>query len=60
MEPECYDVVLEPILQGISEEIFQSGSNISPNAGLDVSYQSFWLALDKVFADVNIFHVHKL
>ena len=60
MESECYDVVLEPILQELSGEIFQSGSNISPNAGLDLSYQSFWLALDKVFTDVNIFHMHKL
>ena len=55
-EAGCYDVVLEPVLQDLTGEQLPSGSNISPNARLDVSCRSFWTPLDKVFTDVRVFH----
>lgn len=52
----CHDVQVEPILQEIMGEVLTRGSNLAPDARLDVHALGFWYGQGFAFFDVRVFH----
>ena len=51
----CSDVEIEPILQDISGEQLERGSNRAPDARLDIHARGFWENQRSAFFDVSSF-----
>jgi len=52
----CNDVEVEPILQDISGEQLNSGSNKAKDARLDIHARGFWEPQSSAFFDVRVCH----
>ena len=52
----CYDVEIEPVLQNISGEQLNRGSNTAPDARLDIHARGFWENQRSAFFDVRVCH----
>ena len=50
----CKDVVIEPTLQNVTNQLLARGSNKDKGARLDVSARGFWVPLDKAFTDIRV------
>ncbi len=52
----CNDVQVEPVLQDISGEQLNGGSNRAPDARLDIRARGFWECQRSAFFDVRVCH----
>ena len=52
----CSDVQVEPVLQDISGEQLNRGSNRAPDARLDIRARGFWESQRSAFFDVRVCH----
>jgi hypothetical protein len=52
----CSDVQVEPVLQDISGEQLNGGSNRAPDARLDIRARGFWESQRSAFFDVRVCH----
>ncbi len=52
----CSDVQVEPVLQDISGEQLNGGSNRAPDARLDIRARGFWKCQRSAFFDVRVCH----
>ncbi|CAB4008847.1 Hypothetical predicted protein, partial [Paramuricea clavata] len=52
----CSDVQVEPVLQDISGEQLNGGSNKAPDARLDIRARGFWESQQSAFFDVRVCH----
>ena len=52
----CNDVQIEPVLQEVSGEALNPGSNPAPDARLDVHARGFWEKQRSAFFDVRVCH----
>ena len=52
----CNDVQVEPVLQDISGEQLNGGSNRAPDARLDIRVRGFWECQRSAFFDVRVCH----
>ena len=56
MQKVCKDVQVEPILMPTRAERLNEGTNIAPNARLDIAARGVWTEQEKTFFDVRITH----
>ena len=56
----CNDVQIEPVLQEVSGEALNPGSNPAPDAQLDVHARGFWEKQRSAFFDVRVCHPNVL
>ena len=52
----CSNVQVEPVLQDISGEQLNEGSNRAPDARLDIRAREFWESQRSAFFDVRVCH----
>ena len=50
----CNDVEIEPVLQEITGETLNRGTNRAPDARLDISARGFWEKQRTAFFDVRV------
>ena len=56
----CNDVQIKPVLQEVSGEALNPGSNQAPDARLDVHARGFWEKQRSAFFDVRVCHPNVL
>ena len=56
LDDVAHGVSTEPLLQPLSGEILKKGSNLEPNARLDIIARGFWLDDENSFFDIKVFY----
>ena len=56
LEMVCYDVQVEPALQPITGEKLARGTNLAPDARLDVHCRGFWGPRRAAVFDIRVYH----
>ena len=56
MNTVCKDVQIEPVLQDITGEILNPGTNKSAHARLDIHARGFWEKCSSAFFDMSVSH----
>ena len=58
LEEVCYDVVTEPVLEPVTDNLVPSTANTNDGARLDISARNFWITGQKAFFDVRLFDLN--